>query len=195
MVIIKRYPNRKLYDTQAKQYIKLADIEELIRRGEEVQVIDYASGEDLTTLTLTQIILEQQKNQNSPLSSSFLTSLIRAGEHRLNVLQRNIQSSLNFWHQIDDEIKQRIQDLVRQGELTASEGEKLVDKFVKQGLRLREERLARESWSQFTPQDLEIYLQNRQIPTHEDLQHLYEQLEELSVKLEEVSESAVKDRQ
>lgn len=195
MVIIKRYPNRKLYNTQAKQYIKLADIEELIRRGDEVQVIDHASGEDLTTLTLTQIILEQQKNQNSLLSRSLLTSLIRAGEDRITALQRGFQSSLNFWHQIDEEIKQRIQDLVRQGELTASEGEKLVDKFVKQGLRLREERLARESRSQFTSQDLEIYLQKRQIPTQEDLQHLYEQLEELSAKLEEVSETAAQDRQ
>ena len=194
MVIIKRYPNRKLYNTQAKQYIKLADIEELIRRGDEVQVIDHASGEDLTTLTLTQIILEQQKNQNSLLSRSLLTSLIRAGEDRITALQRGFQSSLNFWHQIDEEIKQRIQDLVRQGELTASEGEKLVDKFVKQGLRLREERVAREAWAQFTPQELETYLQKRKIPTHEDLQHLYEQLEELSAKLEEVSETAARDK-
>jgi len=147
MVIIKRYPNRKLYDTQGKQYIKLADIEDLIRQGEEVQVIDHTSGEDLTTLTLTQIILEQQKNQNSLLSRSLLTSLIRAGEDRLSAIQRSFQSSLNFWHQIDEEIKQRIQDLVRQGELTAAEGEKLVDKFVKQGSRRHEERLARDAWS------------------------------------------------
>jgi polyhydroxyalkanoate synthesis repressor PhaR len=194
MVIIKRYPNRKLYDTRAKQYINLADIEDLIRQGEEVQVIDHTSGEDLTTLTLTQIILEQQKNQNSILSRSLLTSLIRAGEDRLTALQRGLQSSLSFWHQIDEEIKQRIQDLVRQGELSASEGEKLVDKLVKQGLRLREEHFAREARSQFTPQDLENYLQKHQIPTQEDLQHLYDQLEELSAKLEEVSETGPHER-
>jgi len=193
MVIIKRYPNRKLYNTQAKQYIKLADIEDLIRQGEEVQVIDNASGEDLTSLTLTQIILEQQKNQNSLLSRSLLTSLIRAGEDRLNALQRSFQSSLNFWHQMDEEIKQRIQDLVRQGELTAAEGEKLVDKFIKQGLRRREERLVRDASSQFTSQDLEIYLQKHQIPTQKDLQHLYEQLDELSAKLEEVSDAAAQN--
>jgi polyhydroxyalkanoate synthesis repressor PhaR len=194
MVIIKRYPNRKLYDTRAKQYINLADIEDLIRQGEEVQVIDHTSGVDLTTLTLTQIILEQQKNQNSLLSRSLLTSLIRAGEDRLTALQRGLQSSLSFWHQIDEEIKQRIQDLVRQGELSASEGEKLVDKLVKQGLRLREEHFAREARSQFTPQDLENYLQKHQIPTQEDLQHLYDQLEELSAKLEEVSETGPHER-
>jgi polyhydroxyalkanoate synthesis repressor PhaR len=193
MVIIKRYPNRKLYNTQAKQYINLADIEDLIRQGEEVQVIDHASGEDLTTLTLTQIILEQQKNQNSQLSRSLLTSLIRAGEDRLNALQRGLQSSLNFWRQIDEEIKLRVQELVRQGELTAAEGEKLADKFVKQGMRLREEIRARDESSQFIPQDLEIFLHKLQIPTQDDLHRLYEQLEELSAKLEEVSEAAAQD--
>ncbi|MGD8735253.1 MAG: polyhydroxyalkanoate synthesis regulator DNA-binding domain-containing protein, partial [Anaerolineae bacterium] len=55
MTRIKRYPNRKLYDTEAKQYITLEGIAALIRQGNEVQVIDHATGEDLTALTLTQI--------------------------------------------------------------------------------------------------------------------------------------------
>jgi polyhydroxyalkanoate synthesis repressor PhaR len=57
MPLIKRYPNRKLYDTEAKSYITLEGVAALIRNGEDVQVIDHESGEDLTTLTLTQIIL------------------------------------------------------------------------------------------------------------------------------------------
>ena len=61
MPIIKRYPNRKLYDTAAKQYVSLDGIAAMIRRGDEVQVVDHATGEDLTTLTLTQIIVEQEK--------------------------------------------------------------------------------------------------------------------------------------
>ncbi len=61
MPLIKRYPNRKLYDTEAKRYVTLENITEMIQKGEEVQVVDYESGEDLTNLTLTQIILEQEK--------------------------------------------------------------------------------------------------------------------------------------
>ena len=53
MPLIKRYPNRKLYDTEAKQYVTLEQIAELIRSGKDVQVIDHESGEDLTALTLS----------------------------------------------------------------------------------------------------------------------------------------------
>lgn len=66
MAIIKRYPNRKLYDTEAKKYITLDGIAELIRDGQEVQVMDHSTGEDLTTLTLTQIIFEQEKEKRLP---------------------------------------------------------------------------------------------------------------------------------
>jgi len=64
MPVIKRYPNRKLYDTQAKQYITLDRIAELIREGTDIQVIDHASGEDITALTLSQVIFEQEKRQS-----------------------------------------------------------------------------------------------------------------------------------
>ena len=63
MVTIKRYPNRKLYNTEAKQYITLEGVADLIRQGAEIQVVDHASGEDLTALTLTQITLEQEKKR------------------------------------------------------------------------------------------------------------------------------------
>ena len=63
-MIIKRYPNRKLYDTEAKQYITLEGIASVIRSGQEVQVIDHVTWEDLTALTLSQIILEQEKRQS-----------------------------------------------------------------------------------------------------------------------------------
>ena len=190
MVIIKRYPNRKLYNTEAKQYITLDGIGGLIRQGTEIQVIDHATGEDLTALTLTQIILEQEKKQSGLLSNSFLTGLIRAGEESLTALQRSLHSSISFWHQIDEEIKQRIQALVRQGELTDSEGKRLVEKLLKQGSRLREEyyRSEKSDVSSISDQDLETYLKGRQMPTQEDLKNLYQQLDELSAKLDEIDE-------
>ena len=166
-------------------------IADLIREGEEVQIIDHASGDDLTTLTLTQIILEEQKKHSGLLSHSTLTSLIRAGEDRLSALQRSLQSSLNFWYQIDEEIKQRIQSLVRQGELTAAEGENLISKMRKQGLRRREERQDTDALvlASISTEELEVHLQQRQIPTQQDLKRLYDQLEELAVKLEQVKDA------
>lgn len=187
MLIVKRYPNRKLYNTEAKQYITLEGIAEQIRQGKEVQVIDHATGEDLTALTLTQIILEQEKKQSGLLSNTLLTSLIRAGGDRLSAVQRGLLSSLNFWHQIDEEIKKRIQALIRQGEMTASEGEKLVEKLLKPGIRHREGDQAKGDLTRLNTQDLEAYLKQHHIPTQEDINRLHNQLEELAAKIEEVT--------
>lgn len=186
MVIIKRYPNRKLYDTQSKQYITLEGIKELIRQGDEVQVIDHNSGEDLTALTLTQIILEEEKKQSGFLSHATLTGLIRAGGDRLAALQRNIFST-SFWTQIDEEIKSRVQGLVRQGEMSLAEGEVLVEKLVNQGRRVLDERQARGEGEPSEERKLEKFLRKRQLPSQEDLERLNTQLEELASKLEDVS--------
>ena len=62
-IIIKRYPNRKLYNTDTKTYITLDAIAALIRKGQSVQVVDNATGDDLTALTLSQIIFEQEKKR------------------------------------------------------------------------------------------------------------------------------------
>ena len=90
MVVIKRYPNRKLYDTVAKQYIALEGIAELVRQGSEIKVVDHASGEDLTAFTLTQIILEQEKKRPGLLTHSFLTDLIRTRGERISALKSNL---------------------------------------------------------------------------------------------------------
>lgn len=81
MPVIKRYPNRKLYDTDAKRYITLNEIAALIRAGEEVVVTDHATDEDMTAVILTQIIFEQEKLQKGFLPKSVLTNLVRAGRY------------------------------------------------------------------------------------------------------------------
>jgi polyhydroxyalkanoate synthesis repressor PhaR len=181
MVTIKRYPNRKLYNTEAKQYITLEGIAELIRKGDEIHVIDHASGEDLTALTLTQIILEQEKKQGGVMTNSFLTGLIRTGGDRLSALQRSLPSPLQFWKQIDEEIKQRVQALVQQGELSREEGKSLVEKLARQGMkRLGDNRSVGEG-------DLEKWIKQREVPTQDDIQRLNSQIEELSRKIDSMT--------
>jgi polyhydroxyalkanoate synthesis repressor PhaR len=76
--IIKRYSNRKLYDTQDSRYVTLLQIAEMVRSGEEVQIIDNNTKDDLTEITLAQIIYEEQKahSRNVPLQT--LKELIHA---------------------------------------------------------------------------------------------------------------------
>ena len=63
--VIKRYSNRKLYDTQESRYVTLEELEELIRAGREISVVDVSTGEDLTSVTLAQIILENERNHRA----------------------------------------------------------------------------------------------------------------------------------
>src|SRR5881396_3169299 len=92
--VIKRYSNRKLYDTQESRYVTLEEIEEMIRAGKEISVVDAASGEDLTAVTLTQIILENERNHRGGLPIGFLHQLIKHGEAWQDFLQRSMKSSL-----------------------------------------------------------------------------------------------------
>jgi polyhydroxyalkanoate synthesis repressor PhaR len=74
--IVKRYANRKLYDTERSCYVTLEDISLMIKEGAEVKVVDNKSGEDLTTVTLAQIIFETEK-KNSFMPLTLLRSLIQ----------------------------------------------------------------------------------------------------------------------
>jgi polyhydroxyalkanoate synthesis repressor PhaR len=177
MPVIKRYPNRKLYDTEAKKYITLEGIAELIRQGNEVQVVDHATTEDLTAVTLTQIIFEQEKRQSGFLPKSVLTGLVQAGGDTLNALRRSLVSPLDLWRHVDDEIEQRLQNLIHRGELTKEEGLRLRDKLVAQGQRSLIPSLPGK-------QDLERILNKRGVPTHDEVQQLIEQIEALSAKLD-----------
>ena len=75
-VVIKKYSNRRLYDTSASRYINLEDIASFVREGRDVQVIDAQSGEDLTRVTLTQIIMDDAKQQPTGLPVELLRQLI-----------------------------------------------------------------------------------------------------------------------
>ena len=75
-VVIKKYPNRRLYDTSTSRYINLEDIAAFVREGRDVQVVDTQSGEDLTRVTLTQIIMDDAKQQPTGLPLELLRQLI-----------------------------------------------------------------------------------------------------------------------
>ena len=81
--IIKRYANRKLYDTVESRYVTLQQIAELVRLGEDVKIIDNTSKEDLTNVTLAQIIYEEEKKGESEVRKSSLLTFIQDGRDRL----------------------------------------------------------------------------------------------------------------
>lgn len=172
MPLIKRYPNRKLYDTEAKQYITLEQIADMIRAGDDVQVIDYESGEDLTTLTLSQVIFDQEKKRSGFLPRSLMTSLIRTGGGTLDALLRTLQDSLPLRASI---LEERIAKLVATGTLTADQAKSVLK--------------ALQSSSDLSAVDENIVhlLHRLNIPTSRDVEDLREKLALLNAQLDELT--------
>ncbi len=125
MSTIKRYPNRKLYDLERKHYVTLNDIASLIQGGEDIQVVDHETGDDLTGITLSQIIFEREKKRSGFLPKSILTSLVRTGGGTLDYLRRSFHSSLGVLHLLEEEIDNRIETLVAKGEIAQEEADRL----------------------------------------------------------------------
>ncbi|MDP6958409.1 MAG: polyhydroxyalkanoate synthesis regulator DNA-binding domain-containing protein [Planctomycetota bacterium] len=79
MRTIKRYSNRKLYDTQNKKYITLNEIAKLVRSGVDLRVLDKETEEDLTNITLSQILHEKERAHKGSLPKSFFTNVLQSG--------------------------------------------------------------------------------------------------------------------
>jgi polyhydroxyalkanoate synthesis repressor PhaR len=105
--IVKRYANRKLYDTQRSRYVTLEQIADMIRGGEDVKIVDNNSKEDLTAITLTQIIFEEEKKQ------SFLP---------LSALRNIIQSGAQNITQVASQAGERVRGIFKRGEGENGEG-------------------------------------------------------------------------
>jgi len=81
--LIKKYPNRRLYDTQTSSYITLADVKQLVLANEQFKVVDAKTDEDLTRSILLQIILEEEANGTPMFSSAALSQIIRYYGHTM----------------------------------------------------------------------------------------------------------------
>ena len=110
--IIKRYTNRKLYDKQESRYVTLEEIARLVRRGEDVKVVDNETEDDLTAVTLAQIILEEEKNKTHLLSVPFLRKLIRSGEARVQDLSDRAARSFEAIGDLTEKASERMREVV-----------------------------------------------------------------------------------
>ena len=95
--LIKKYPNRRLYDTKTSSYITLADVKQMVLKQEDFQVVDAKSGEELTRQILLQIILEEEQGGLPMFSSDLLSQLIRFYGHAMQglmgtYLEKNIRA-------------------------------------------------------------------------------------------------------
>lgn len=95
-VIIKRYPNRRFYDRRASKYVTLADIAQIIRDGDTVEIRDSQTGEDLTRAVLTQIIVEQHPEKMSLFPTAMLHRILQANDMMADFLRGYFRDSLTY---------------------------------------------------------------------------------------------------
>lgn len=118
--IIKKYPNRRLYDTEVSRYITLAEIRELVLSGEDFQVIDKHSGDDITRLILLQVISEQEEGGDPIFTTEVLTQIIRFyGDSMQNSMSRYLELSLQLFEEQQQQFKDQLQRLLGNNPLQA----------------------------------------------------------------------------
>lgn len=130
MRVLKKYPNRRLYDTKNSVYVTLEDVRQMVLASESIQVVDSKTGADLTRSVLLQIIAEQEGEGHEPLlTNRLLQQLIRFyGDSMQGVLSRYLEQSVMTFLQQQELYQRRMRDV-----LSASPV-KLVQKFADQNL-------------------------------------------------------------
>lgn len=111
-VVIKKYPNRRLYDASSRRYVNLEDIAAQIRKGVDVQVVDAKTGEDLTRVILTQIIVEDAKGQPTGLPLEFLRQMVMASDRAgQEVIAWYLRSAFDAYHKVQEAVQSRLEDV------------------------------------------------------------------------------------
>ncbi len=110
-ILLKKYANRRLYDTAQSRYVTLNEVADSIRSGQEVEVVDAKTKEDVTAFILTQILMEEAKNRNVLLPVPLLTMIIQYGDNVLmeffeNYLQQISKNYLAYKGAMDNQFKQ-----------------------------------------------------------------------------------------
>jgi polyhydroxyalkanoate synthesis repressor PhaR len=110
-VVLKKYANRRLYDTEKRAFVSLSQVAELVKQGREIEISDDKTGEDVTAFILTQIVLEEAKKKTLLLPVSLLYLLIRYGDSALseffeNYLEQTLKNYLAYKSAMDAQFKQ-----------------------------------------------------------------------------------------
>ncbi len=107
--VIKKYGNRRLYDSSNSKYVNLDDIARLIREGKDVKVVDAKTGQDLTRVTLTQIITEDAKEKPTGLPLELLRQLIVASDEvRQEFVMWYLKSAFDTYQKVQDAVQSRL---------------------------------------------------------------------------------------
>jgi polyhydroxyalkanoate synthesis repressor PhaR len=111
-ILVKKYGNRRLYDTAGSRYVNLDDLAAMIRAGKDVRIIDAKTGRDLTRVTLTQIITEDAKGKPTGLPLELLRQLIVASDEvRQEFLMWYLKSAFDTYEKLQNAVQSRLSEV------------------------------------------------------------------------------------
>jgi len=111
-VLIRKYPNRRLYNTSTRTYVNLEDLAALIRQGREIQVVDAKTGEDLTRVVLTQIIVEDAREAPTGLPLELLRQLIMSSDRAgREFIMWYLKSAFDAYEKVQGAVESRLKDV------------------------------------------------------------------------------------
>ncbi len=181
---IKKYANRKMYDTHDKRYVTMDQLSELIKQGEEVMVIDNRTGEDITTAVISQLIGRDNKEKDKTVSSQLLMQLLRKGGGTLTDYAKKYMALWQgAFNMAEDELTPLVNRLVKNKELSISEAGRLKKEILGYTSTLK-------SWiSESIDKRVGEVLQSMNLPTNDQLKALSAKVETLSKKVRQLEKA------
>ncbi|MEN8244053.1 MAG: polyhydroxyalkanoate synthesis regulator DNA-binding domain-containing protein [Thermodesulfobacteriota bacterium] len=178
---IKKYANRKMYDRTDKRYITMDQLSKLIKSGEEVTIVDNSTGDDLTSSVISQLIGREKKNKDKGVSPRVLMQLLRKGGGTLSDYAKKYTSLWqNAFTMAEDEVDKLVNKLVKDKELSRSEGSKLKKEIVGYRDSLK-------SWiSDSIDKRISEVLDVMNLPSKDRINNLVARVDALAEKIEEL---------
>ncbi len=177
--IIKRYANRKLYDTESSHYVGLQDILKLVRDGEDIEVVDSRTGEDLTSVTFSQAMAEEEKAEGSGLPLDVLKELIQRGSESVDEIMRVSRLASKGAVQMAEEGASKYYGkLVDRGEMSEDEARgyiRSLSKSVTKRRRSIESRIDKR---------IKTYVKAMELPSRSDFDKIAEKMDSIVEKLD-----------
>ena len=176
---IKRYANRKLYDTEDSHYVSLHDILDLVRRGEDIDVVDSRTGEDLTSVTLAQAMAEEEKAEGSGLPLETFKELIKRGSESLDeILRKSRLAGKGAMQMAEESAEKYYKKLVDHGEMSEDEARsdlRTLSKVV---------RNRRRSLETGVDERIRAFVEAMQLPSRSDIDKISRKVDSIVEKLD-----------
>ncbi|MBF0232508.1 MAG: hypothetical protein HQK62_08530 [Desulfamplus sp.] len=181
MHLIKKYANRKLYDTTEKKYVTMKHISSMIKSGKDVSIIDNESGEDLTSSIVSSLMGRDSGEADASLSSSLLIQLFRKGSGALTDYAKKYFSIWqNAFTLAEDELDYMLKGLVKNNEISRIEGSRLKKEIMGFTSSLKQ-------WiSEMVDKRINEVLSVMNLATRDQFANLTERISGLEKKIEEL---------